>query len=147
MPYTLYCYLYPPSLRRRTHQHKVMALFVVVMQGTARALPLMPRQSREELQRQARRAPCPAPCSQPCSQPRAAPLAADTCNPAHSSCMATAGITGITLRVPCTGTEPVHLSDTYRNRKGAEAPDTHQALLLLWGKHIEAASIISYISL
>lgn len=104
------------------------------MQGTARALPLMPRQSREELQRQARRAPSPAPCSQPRSQPRAAPLAADTCNPAHSSCTATPGITGITLRVPCTGIEPVHLSDTYRNREGAEAPDTHQALLLLLGK-------------
>lgn len=92
MSYTLYCYLYPPSLRRRTHQHKVMALFAWCKNcksppihgsaeprgttGTGNAVlqALLGAPSRE--------------------QP------ADTCNPAHNS---------LTLRVPDMGTQRVHL--------------------------------------
>lgn len=130
----LCCYLYPP-LTRRTHQHKVMALFAWCKELQEPSPSCLGRAQRNYSDRHAAlqallRAPSPAPRS----RPRAAPPPADTCNPAHNRCTGTPGITGIALRVPHLGTERVHLTDTYINRKGAEAPDIYQALLLLLGK-------------
>ncbi|XP_023783881.1 uncharacterized protein LOC111930181 [Cyanistes caeruleus] len=121
VPSTLYCYLYPPSLRR-THQHKVMALFARCKELQEPPLKAWAEPSGTTA------------TGRPCSKPGSAlPARAGACK-RHTTGALQLRDHRQHPRVPHTGIQRVHLCDTPTNRKGAQAPDTYQALLLLLGK-------------